>query len=106
MVQISGFLNLIHQFIDRLEFVPTHRHLGLLLSQNLSWSEYIDGIVNSAYKKLGLKKKPKFKIGRDHLSKLYIAFIRTTLEYASIVWDGCLCMIQTNLKGFNYALLE
>lgn len=42
---------------DRLEFVPTHRHLGLLLSQNLSWSEYIDDIVNSAYKKLGLLKK-------------------------------------------------
>lgn len=69
--------------------VSTHRHLGLLLSQNLSCSEYIDGIVNSAFKKCGLLKKLKYKLGREHLSKLYISFIRPTLEYASIVWDGC-----------------
>ena len=33
-----------------------------------------------------------FRIRMKHLSKLYIAyvaFIRPTLEYASIVWDGC-----------------
>lgn len=74
---------------DRLECVPVHRHLGLLLSQNLIWSEYIDGVVNSANKKLGLLKKLKFKMGRKNLTKLYITFIRPMLEYASIVWDGC-----------------
>ena len=31
----------------------------------------------------------KFRIGRKHLSKLYLVSIRPTLEYASIVWDGC-----------------
>ena len=45
--------------------------------------------MEKAYKKLRLLKKLKFKIGRKHLSKLYIVFIRPTLEYASIVWDGC-----------------
>ena len=38
---------------------------------------------------MGLLKKLKFKIGRNHLSKFYLAFIRPTLEYASTVWDGC-----------------
>jgi hypothetical protein len=28
-------------------------------------------------------------MGRPNLSKLYTSFIRPTLEYASIVWDGC-----------------
>ena len=74
---------------DRLECVPVHRHLGLLLSHNLSWSEYIDSIVSSSYKKIGLLKKLKYKMGRPNLSKLYTSFIRPTLEYASIVWDGC-----------------
>ena len=46
-------------------------------------------IVNSAFKKLGLLKKIKFKIGRKNLSKLYITFIRPILEYASIICDGC-----------------
>ena len=69
---------------DRLEFVPFHRHLGLLLLHNISWSTYIDFIVEKAYKKLGLLKKLKFKIGRNHLSKFYLAFIRPTLELVCI----------------------
>lgn len=39
-----------------MEFVLTHRHLGLLLSQNLRLFDYIDGTVTSAFQKLGLKK--------------------------------------------------
>ena len=76
---------------DRLECVPVYRHLGLLLSHNLGWSVsgYISSIAEKAYKKLRLLKKLKFRIGRKHLSKLYTAFIRPTLIYASIVWDGC-----------------
>ena len=63
--------------------------IGLLLSHSLSWSEYISFIVERAYKKLRLLKKFKFTVGRKHLSKLYISFIKLTFEYASIVWDGC-----------------
>ena len=59
------------------------------MSHNFSWSHYISSIVEKAYKKLRLLKKLKFKIGRKHLSKLYIVFIRPNVEYASIVWDGC-----------------
>ncbi len=38
--------------------------MGLLLSQNLDWSEYVVSIVNSAYRKLSLLKKLKFTVGR------------------------------------------
>ena len=37
---------------DRLEFVPVHRHLGLLISESHSWTNFIDSVVNSAFKKL------------------------------------------------------
>ena len=47
---------------DRLECVLVHRHLGLLLSHNLSWSDYISTKVEKAYKKLRLLKKLKFRI--------------------------------------------
>ena len=42
---------------DRLEFVPVHRHLGLLFSESPSWTYFIDSDVNSAFKKRGLLKK-------------------------------------------------
>lgn len=41
---------------DGLEFVAVHRHLGLLLSCNLSLSVYIDCIVDKAYKNRAFKK--------------------------------------------------
>lgn len=48
---------------------------------------YINDIVNIACKKLGLHKNLKLTL--DKLSKLYITFVRTILEYASVVWDSC-----------------
>lgn len=74
---------------SRLEYVSSHKHLGLLFCQNLCWSEYIDNIVKNAYQRLGLLKKLKFSIGRNTLSKMYMTFIRPLIEYCSVVWDGC-----------------
>ena len=34
-----------------LEYVSQHKHLGVLLSSNLGWSDHIDNIVKKAYKK-------------------------------------------------------
>ena len=62
---------------DSLELVSVHRHLGLLISESLSWTNFIDSVVNSALKKLCLLKNLKFKIGRKILSKLYKYFYQT-----------------------------
>lgn len=63
----------------QLDYVSTHRHHDLLFSNDLSWSQYINDIVKSAYKKFGLLKKLKFTLGRTNLSKMYITFIRSVL---------------------------
>ena len=72
-----------------LDFVSTHKHLGIIFSQDFSWTTYIDSILAKAYKKLGLLKKLKFKVSSKTLSLLYTTFIRPSLEYASEVWGGC-----------------
>ena len=61
-----------------LEFITSHKHLGLVLSQDLSWSAYIDSIVKNAYQRLGLLKKLKFTICRKTLSKIVYYFYTTT----------------------------
>lgn len=73
----------------KLEYITTHKHLGLHLSSDLKWSEHINIIVNKALKKLGLLKKLELSLGKSSLSKMYITFVRPILEYASDVWDGC-----------------
>lgn len=90
----------------QLDYVSTHRHLGLLFSNDLSWSQYINNIVNSAYKKLGLLKKLKFTLSRTNLSKMYITFIRPVLEYASVVWDGCNMFDMERLEKVQLNLQE
>ena len=72
-----------------LDFVSTQKHLGIIISNDFSWSAYIDSLLASANKKLGLLKKLKFKVSAKTLSLLYTTFIRPSLEYASEVWGGC-----------------
>ena len=72
-----------------LKVVDTHKHLGVLLSSNNKWTSHIDSIINSASKQVSFLRKIKYKFSRSTLNKLYCAYIRPLLEYASEVWDGC-----------------
>lgn len=47
-----------------LDFVSSHIHLGITLSQDLGWSTYINSIIANANKKIGLLKKLQFKVSR------------------------------------------
>ena len=72
-----------------LKVVDTHKHLGVLLSSNNKWTSHIDSIINSASKQVSFLRKIMYKFSRSILNKLYCAYIRPLLEYASEVWDGC-----------------
>lgn len=67
------------------EFISSHKHIGITFSENLKWTSYIDIIIAKAHKKLNLMKKLKYKLNRKSLSLMYISFVRRHLEYASEV---------------------
>ena len=69
--------------------VQHHKHLGVILSNDGSWHEHINLITSKAWKKIYVMRKLKFMLDRDSLNKIYISFVRPTLEYANIVWDNC-----------------
>ena len=74
---------------EAIEIVNNHKHLGVVLSSNLSWRVHFLNIYEKASKKLNLLKGLKFKISTETLSKLYKPFIRPVMEYANVLWDGC-----------------
>ena len=62
---------------------------GLTLSSNLSWRAHIFKIYQKASKKLNLLKPLKYNLSRYTLEVLFKSLVRSSLEYANVVWDGC-----------------
>lgn len=74
---------------ESVEIVNNHKHLGLTLSSDGTWTSHIDIICKSAYKQINVLRKLKFTLSKKALSNIYLTFIRPVLEYACEVWDGC-----------------
>ena len=72
-----------------IEETKTHKHLGLYLSSDCTWSEHITYICKTAWQRLNMLRGLKFKLKRHTLEKIYISFIRPLLEYSDTVWDNC-----------------
>jgi hypothetical protein len=68
--------------------VKHHKHLGVHLSDNLSWKKHAEETANKANRCLGILRPLKFILDRASLETLYKSFIRPILEYADIVWDA------------------
>ena len=59
------------------------------LSSNLSWRAHIPKIHQKASKKLNLLKPLKYNLSRYTLEVLFKTLVRSSLEYADVVWNGC-----------------
>lgn len=77
--------NLDNSVLDRPEFV---KDLGVIFDSKLTFSKHIEECVAGAYKCLGfiLRNSRDFK-SLPTLRLLFITFVRSKLEYASIVWN-------------------
>ena len=85
-----------------LDNVASHKHLGVTLSKNLTWDEHIEDIVIKTNQCLNVLNALKYKLDRHTLNKLYIAFIRSKLEYANTVWDNCSNQLSEMLENVQY----
>ena len=64
------------------------KYLGVVITQNLSWSKHIQSVVCKTKRKLGVLYRTFYKqCSVDVLRKLYISLIQQGLEYCCIVWD-------------------
>ena len=69
--------------------VVNHKHLGLTLSNNLSWTAHIKNLLANVTSMSNVLKKLKYDIDRRSIETIYFTFIRPKLEYASHIWDNC-----------------
>ena len=67
----------------------THKHLGITLSSNLSWSSHITTILGSVSPMAELLRKLKYSVDKESLEQIHFSFIRPKLEYGCHIWDNC-----------------
>jgi len=66
----------------------SHRDLGLLLADDLSWNNHYQHIISKAYKYLGLLRRAFSNCQSIRAKKiLYITLVRSQLTYCSQLWN-------------------
>ena len=80
--QTDEFPTLVFDGVD-IKFVPNHKHLGLIFSDNMKWNAHIESILDRASRMIGIMRKLKYVFSKRALNQTYISFIRPVLEYAS-----------------------
>ena len=71
------------------ESVNTHKHLGITLTNNLTWNTHVDEICTKALRRLNLLSCLKYNLSRRALEIMYFSFIRPILEYGNILLTNC-----------------
>ena len=82
--------------------VHSHKHLGVIFTDNGKWTEHINSIVEKVTKQLAVLRKLKYMLNRDVLNKLYTTFIRPHFEYACEVWDNITETDSTRLDRLQH----
>ena len=68
--------------------VPEHKHLGVILSNDCSWSAHIKHVTEKAWKRIHVMRSLTLTLVRRSLETLYLSFIRPLLEYVDLIFDN------------------
>lgn len=87
-----------YQFISETD---SHKHLGLILSNNCTWHEHFEYIKSKAWKRVNVMRKLKSQLDRKSLQTIYFSFIRPLLEYGDVVWCNCTLYESNELEKIH-----
>ena len=76
-----------YQLNTFLKHVENNPYLGLLISKDLKWANHVDKTCKKASSILGFIQHNLRHCPLQCRKSAYIALVRSTLEYGSVVWD-------------------
>ena len=68
--------------------VSSHRHLGVIVNDRLTWCDHIQAIISKAAKRIGILRRYQAQLPALSIRHVYCLSVRPVLEYASLVWSG------------------
>ena len=80
--------------------VSNTKFLGVIIDENLSWSNHINTAENKISKNIGILCKGKTFMDSKCLRQLYFSFIHSYINYSNIVW-GNSGRINANYGNFE-----
>ena len=89
-----------------LKLVYSYKHLGLILTEKMTWSKHILSITNKVNKRIHLLSAFKYSMSRYALFRCYLSFVRPLLEYADIIFDNCFKQEKLMIENLKYAALR
>ena len=84
-----------------LQIKSTHRELGVVMSENLRWSEHYQSMLAKAYKLLGLIRSVASTYCPLAKKVRYISLIRSKITYCSPVWRPYLLVDIRTLENIQ-----
>ena len=66
----------------------SHKSLGMTLSNDLSWNNHIDDLLNRAGKRVDILSYLKYRIDRFTLEIMYKSYIRPIIEYGDVIMSN------------------
>ncbi|KAJ3621673.1 hypothetical protein MTP99_003782 [Tenebrio molitor] len=87
---------------------PDHvRDLGVTFEAHLTFNEHTHNVLSAAYRSLGFVIRNAKGIQEiDALKALYLALVRSRLEYASLVWYPIYGVTVSSLEGIQRRFLK
>ncbi len=84
-----------------LQQATSHRHLGLVFNETLTWTNHVDHIVKKSSQRLGLLHRLRGQLSGAITRDLFFTCVRPLIEYASIAWSGMFNHDVTRLNRVN-----
>ena len=68
--------------------VRTHKHLGLIFNNTLTWNDHVSNVYSTCVRMLGILRRLDGNISPLCMERIYKTAIRSRMEYACAVWSG------------------
>ena len=81
--------------------VDSHKHLGLVLNNTLTWDNHINKICTEAGRRIASIKRLPNNITPLTKLHIYCTFIRPVLEYGNVIFDNCTNRVSDELESIQ-----
>ncbi|KAI8518832.1 hypothetical protein Bbelb_020890 [Branchiostoma belcheri] len=85
-----------------LQVIPSHKHLGVILTNRLTWTLHVNAATNKVRRTAGMLCALRKKLPQNILPQLYKIMVTPVLEYADILWGGLTLRDQRLLEAVKY----